>query len=160
MVFSDFHTHIINMNTDTPSGEEQTPSEPRRRGRPRRSDSNFTPRDRSSSSPRSRSSSTRSTRRRVDPNATPASVFGGSIRDTARNQSYSTGSQQSLSSAASTYNIQYFQHQHNSSHRNAAAGGPAKGGTARLQIPAEFRPEFSNSVPIRCYCLRNYGIFI
>ena len=27
------------MNTDTPSGEEETPSEPRRRGRPRRSDS-------------------------------------------------------------------------------------------------------------------------
>ena len=30
----------------------------------------------------------------------------------------------------------------------------------RLQIPAEFRPEFSNSVPIRWFCLRNYGIFI
>jgi hypothetical protein len=116
------------MSTDTPSGEEQTPSEPRRRGRPRRSDSNFTPRDRSPSSTRSRSSSTRSTRQRVDPNATPASVYGGSIRDSARIRSIATGSQQSVSSAASTYNIQYF-HQRNSSGPNA--GNPAAGGTAQ-----------------------------
>ena len=30
---------------------------------------------------------------------------------------------------------------------------------ARLQISAEFRLEFSNSIPIRCFCPRNYGIY-
>jgi hypothetical protein len=28
-----------------------------------------------------------------------------------------------------------------------------------LQNPAEFRPERLNSVPIRCFCPRNYGIY-
>ena len=116
--------HIITMNTDTPNGEEQTPSEPRRCGRPRRSDSNFMPCDRSSSL--TRSCSTRSTRQRADPHATPASAFGGSIRDSARNQSYSTGSQQNTSSAASRYNIQYFRDRRINSN-NTAKGGTAEG---------------------------------
>ena len=60
--------------------------------------------------------------------ATPASVYGGSIRNSARIWSIATGSQQSVSSAASTYNIQYF-HQRNSSGPNA--GNPAAGGTAQ-----------------------------
>ena len=44
------------------------------------------------------------------------------VRDSARNQSYSTGSQQNTSSAASRYNIHYFRDRR-SNFNNTAAGG-------------------------------------
>ena len=147
-----------------PDAGEEPPSQPRRRrGRPRRTDADFTPRDRSASSTRSRSTSSRRTRQRVDPSDTPASLFGGSIRDSARIQSISTGSQQSASSSGSFFNIEYHRR------RNAAGIGnsntnndndvimqanlPSQHPTSPIQATRLDQPATCDANPRTCICL-------
>ena len=103
-------------NGDPP---DETPVQPRRRGRPSRNDPRFiASRQRSTSSSSNRRSSTRrrlatsddasmSTPAIDTPQTHGSSNSGGSIRDSARIQSVATGSQQSISHQGSMFHLNY-----------------------------------------------------